>query len=214
MAKIQLNAKLRDGIGKNKVDKIRVEGMIPGVVYSKGEDNKVVEISAHEFDFVLRDAGMTTIVDMMIDGKRHPILIKEIQYHPYKNRILHVDFQGIKMDETIKLAIPVRLLNRDSIRLQPSVLMQVLDEMNIECLPGDIPTSIEYDVAEMTFEEPVMIKDLDIFNDEKITVFHDADEVVATLNPVSEVEEEEGSEEEEISAADVKTVAETESEEE
>ncbi len=214
MADIKLQADKREGKGKNKVDKLRAESLVPGVVYAKALDNRHIQFTEREFKLMLREAGMTTIVDLVIDGESIPVLVKDIQYHPYKNQVLHVDFQEIKMDETIKLAIPIRLLNREDIQLKPSILIQVLDELDIECLPMDIPDLVEYDVSSITFDEPVTVKDLDIFNDDKITIFDEADDIVATLNhPQEEEEEEEELEELDVDAADVPTVSETEEDE-
>ncbi len=212
MSEIKLNASTRTGVGKNKVDKMRVAGNIPAVVYAKGSENRHVEVSAHEFEMVLREAGMTTIVNLDLDGTKIPVLIKDIQNHPFKRLVLHVDFQEVRMDQPIKLSVPIHLLGRDEIKLQPSVLMQQLDELDIECLPMDIPERVEYDVKEITFDAPVMVKDLDVFNDDKITIFNDADDVVCSLMEVQEVVEEE--EEEGEASADVPTVSETEEGEE
>lgn len=209
MSEIKLNASTRTGVGKNKVDKMRVAGNIPAVVYAKGSENRHVEVSAHEFEMVLREAGMTTIVNLDLDGTKIPVLIKDIQNHPFKRLVLHVDFQEVRMDQPIKLSVPIHLLGRDEIKLQPSVLMQQLDELDIECLPMDIPERVEYDVKEITFDAPVMVKDLDVFNDDKITIFNDADDVVCSLMEVQEVVEEEGE-----ASADVPTVSETEEGEE
>lgn len=212
MSEIKLNASTRTGVGKNKVDKMRATGNIPAVVYAKGSENRHVEVSAHEFEMVLREAGMTTIVNLDLDGTKIPVLIKDIQNHPFKRLVLHVDFQEVRMDQPIKLSVPIHLLGRDEIKLQPSVLMQQLDELDIECLPMDIPERVEYDVKEITFDAAVMVKDLDVFNDDKITIFNDADDVVCSLMEVQEVVEEE--EEEGEASADVPTVSETEEEEE
>lgn len=212
MSEIKLNASTRTGVGKNKVDKMRVAGNIPAVVYAKGSENRHVEVSAHEFEMVLREAGMTTIVNLDLDGTKIPVLIKDIQNHPFKRLVLHVDFQEVRMDQPIKLSVPIHLLGRDEIKLQPSVLMQQLDELDIECLPMDIPERVEYDVKEITFDAPVMVKDLDVFNDDKITIFNDADDVICSLMEVQEVVEEE--EEEGEASADVPTVSETEEGEE
>ena len=116
------------------------------------------------------------------------------------------------MDEKIRVFIPVVLLNRDEIKLQPSVLVQILDEVEVECLPADIPNTAEVDVADMDFATPIYVSDLDIAKEEKVEILLDLDTVVCTLSEPSMEEEEEDLEEVE-DAADVPLVSDEEDEE-
>ena len=86
------------------------------------------------------------------------------------------------MDEAIRMFVPVNLINRDAIKLQPSVLAQSIDEIEIECLPGDIPNSASYDVIDLDFTTAVHVGDLDIAQNDKITILTDLDDVVCTLS--------------------------------
>lgn len=210
MADIKLNASKREGLGKNKVDKIREEKLVPAIIYKRGEDNIPVQIEAGEFDKVFKEAGSSTLIDVLVDGEKHVAIIKDVQRHPFKNIVLHADFQTIRMDETIRISVPIILEGRDEIRLQPSVLNQILSELEIECLPGDIPEEVSISVVDMDFETPIYVKDLEIFGDDKITIHHEEEDLVATLSEPQEVEEEEETDEEEMDAADVPTVDETE----
>ena len=141
-------------------------------------------------------AGSTSLLGLELEGQTIPAIIKEIQRHPIKNQILHLDFQKLNMDEKIKMTLPIMLLNRDSIKLQPSVLTQILDQIDIECLPNDIPNNAEVDVANMDFTTPIMVKDLDIAKDDKVVVLRDLEDVVCTLSePSMEVEDEEDTDE-------------------
>lgn len=210
MADIKLNASKREGLGKNKVDKIREEKLVPAIIYKRGEDNIPVQIEAGEFDKVFKEAGSSTLIDVLVDGEKHVAIIKDVQRHPFKNIVLHADFQTIRMDETIRISVPIILEGRDEIRLQPSVLNQILSELEIECLPGDIPEEVSISVVDMDFETPIYVKDLEIFSDDKITIHHEEEDLVATLSEPQEVEEEEETDEEEMDAADVPTVDETE----
>lgn len=211
MAEIKLNVELREGIGKNKTNKLRAEKIVPGVVYGKGVEPKTISISEKELHKVFLSAGSNTIIDLVLGSENLPVLFKEVQKHPYKNRYTHVDFYMIDMKESLRIQIPIILEGRDDIILQPSVLTQQLNEVDIECLPIDIPQAAVYNVAEMQYGDQVLVKDLDIFSNEKLTFWTDAEELVATLQePREEVEEEET--DETIDAADVPTVDETEEE--
>lgn len=204
MADYTLQASWREAKGKNKVDKLRAEGKIPAVLYLNGEETKSLLVNAREFDKAYGAVGTTSLLDLEFgDGKR-TVLVKEVQRHPYRNDVLHIDFQGVRMDEKIKVMVPVNLLNRDEIRLQPSVLMQMVDEVEVECLPANIPAFAEADVENMQYGDVITVGDLDIAKDGKVEILLPLEEVVCTLSEPQEVSEEE--ETEEISAADVPEV--------
>lgn len=181
MKKFVLKAELREKTGSNSARKLRAQELITAEVYQRGEENLSVVISAREFDKVIEKAGTTSIITLTVDGKERNVLIKEYQRHPYKNMFLHVDFLGVKMDEPIRVMVPVVLLNRDSIYVQPSVLLQNLEEVEVESLPAFIPAHAEIDVQNMQYNDVFHVKDLDIFNDENVTVHTDAEEVVCSL---------------------------------
>lgn len=130
--------------------------------------------------------------------------------HPVKNKVLHIDFQELNMDEKIKVLIPVHLLNRDEIKLQPSVLTQLLNEVEVECLPGNIPNTADVDVSGMDFATPLFVRDLDIAKDSNIEILAEEDIVVCTLSEPVEQEEDEETDGEETEAADVPVVGEDE----
>ena len=199
MAVTVIEVQNRIETGKNFVDKMRLEDMIPGVVYSRGGETIHITVKAPEFSRAYRIAGSASLINLNLEGEKIPAIIKEIQRHPFKNQVLHVDFQKINMDEKIRMTIPIVLINRDSIQIQPSVLMQLLDEIDIECLPGDIPNSIEVNVEGMDLDTPIMISDLDIAKNEDITILSNLDDVICTLTVPTieeEPEEEDGEESE------------------
>lgn len=213
MADLVLNANNREATGKNKVNKLRNEELIPGVIYAKGEDNKNVQVTTREFDKILRLAGTSTIITLNIDGENKDVLIKDYQIHPYKNQYLHIDFQAINQNETIRVNVPVVLLGRDDIDVKDSVLVQNMDTVDVECLPKYIPQTADVEVSELQIGDNKTVADLDIFSNENITVLAEEDEVVCSLQEVTEevIEEDE---ETSADAADVPTVDETEESEE
>lgn len=212
MSEFKLEAKIREGVGKNKVDKLRVEGLVPSVIYSKGKESQNIVLEAGEFSKIYAEAGTSSIIDLTIDGKEQPTLIKEVQKHPFKNQFIHVDFVGIDMSEKMRVVIPIVLEGRENIRIQPSVLMQLLNEVEVECLPADLPSEAKVNVEAMELGDTLLVKDLDVAINEKVEVLDDIEEAVATLSePREEVIEEDV---EDADAADVPTVEETETEEE
>ena len=211
MAEYKLKAEKREAVGKNKVDKIRQNEQLPAAIFQKGKETENITIDDLEFQMLYQKAGMTSIIDLDIDGAVRPAIIKEIQRHPFKNQIYHVGFQGINMYEKIKIEVPVELLNRDEIRKQPSVLNQQLDTIEVLVLPSNIPDSFSIDVQNMDYDDSFTVKDL-VGDNEDVEVLIDLDEVVCSLAMPREEKEEE--EVEETSAADVPVVGKEEKEEE
>ncbi|MBU5313225.1 50S ribosomal protein L25 [Tissierella carlieri] len=185
MTAIKMQIQKRTESGKNLVKKIRKDNIIPAVVYSRGGETASVSVDSAEFLRVYKSAGSSSLLSLELEGETIPAIIKEIQRHPVKNQILHVDFQKLNMDEKVRMTVPIVLVNRDSIKLQPSILMQLLDQIEIECLPTDIPNGAEVDVENMDFTTPMLVKDLDIANNENITILRELEDVVCTLTQPS-----------------------------
>ena len=213
MADLVLNANKREATGKNKVNKIRQEELIPGVIYAKGEENLNVQFTSRDFDKVLRQAGTSTIITLDIDGENKDVLIKDYQTHPYKNQYLHVDFQAINQNETIRVSVPVVLLGRDDLRIDDAVLVQNLDTIEVECLPKYIPQTAEVEISEMEIGDAKTVADLDIFENDNITLLEEDDEVICSLQEASEEEISEDEDGDDVDAAEVPTVEETEGKE-
>ncbi len=211
MTEYKLKAEKREAVGKNKVDKIRQNEKLPAAVFQKGKETENITIGDLEFQMLYQKAGMTSIIDLDIDGTIRPAIVKEIQRHPFKNQIYHVGFQGISMDEKIKIEVPVELINRDEIRKQPSVLNQQLDTIEVEVLPANIPDSFSIDVQNMDYDDTFTVRDL-VGDNKDVEVLIDLDEVVCSLSmPREEKEEEETTE---TAAADVPVVGKEEKAEE
>ncbi len=189
MTAIKMQIQKRTDIGKNFVDKMRANKTIPGVIYSRGEESVHVSVNEIEFLKVYKSAGSSSLLGLELEGVTIPAIIKEIQRHPFKNEILHVDFQKLNMNEKVKMNVPIILTNRDSIKLQPSILMQLLDQIEIECLPGNIPNGAEVNVEDMDFTTPLLVKDLDIAKDGDVVILRDLEDVVCSLAQPSTVKE-------------------------
>lgn len=213
MAKIVLQAEKREATGKNQVKKLRNKELIPGVIYAKNQENVNVQFTARDFEKVLRQAGTSTIITLDIDGEGKEVLIKEFASHAYKNQFLHVDFQAIDQNQSIRVTVPVVLVNRDDMNEVNGVLVQNLESVEVECLPKYIPQTADVDVKEMAIGDNMTIANLDIASNEDITILADEDEVVCSLQEVSE-EEIIDEDAEVVDAADVPTVDETEEDEE
>lgn len=208
MAEIVLQAQKREATGKNKVNKLRNEELVPAVIYAKGEENINVQVTSREFEKVLKKAGTSTIITLDFGDEKKDVLIKAYQNHPFKNIFLHVDFQAINQNETIRVQVPVVLVGRDDIRVEPSVLVQNIDVVEVECLPRYIPQTADVEVSDLQIGDNRTVADLDIAKVDDITILLEDDEVVCSLQEPNE--EEIPEEDEEADAAEVPTVDETE----
>ncbi|MCI5642529.1 MAG: 50S ribosomal protein L25 [Peptoniphilus sp.] len=198
----------RDAKGKNKVDKLRTKGEIPGVLYSKGEEAKLVSGLEKDLLKAFSEEGYSNIFEIEVDGETISVLFKEVQMHHIKNAMVHFDLFEVDMNTELTVEVPVILEGRDEVKVQPSSLIQVLNEVQVTCLPKYLPSEAVVNVVEMQIGDVKTVADLDIYGDENIKIDIDAEETVATLvEPTEEKEPEEG--EEEVSA-EVPTVAETE----
>ncbi|MDD7464540.1 MAG: 50S ribosomal protein L25 [Anaerococcus sp.] len=210
MADLNLQAQKREAVGKNKVNKLRQQSIVPGVVYAKDEDNINVQVVAKDFERILSRAGTSTIINLEMDGEDIQVLIKSYQTHPFKSEFLHVDFQKIKADEAIRVNIPVVLQGRDEIQVQPSVLIQNIDNVDVECLPKYIPQTADINVVDMQIGDTFTVADLDIAKNENITILAEEDEVVCSLQEPQEENLDEVDEAADVDAGEVPTVDETE----
>lgn len=215
MSSLKMSVEKREGLGKNKVDKLRNEKLIPGVLYAKGEDSISVTANQIELMKIFEEAGTSSLVEVEYGEEKRMILFKEVQMHPFKNQILHFDMYAVNMMEKIRLLIPIILHNRDSVQEQPSVLLQLLDEVEVECLPGNLPSAGEVDVQNMKIGDVLTVADLDVSSIPEIDVLTPAEDPICSLSePREELEPEDDEELEEVSAADVPTVDESNEEEE
>ena len=213
MNTIKLNLVKREDLGTSGAKKTRAEGMVPGIFYAKDSEPVAVAAKANELQKVVDEAGTSALVDVNVNGEDHKILFKEIQEHPFKNQLLHFDAYGVNLKENIKLSIPVVLEGRDDIRVQPSVLLQLLEEVEVECLPTSLPSEGVVNVADMQIGDTLTVADLDVASIADIEVLTDLDEAVCALQEPRE-ESVEDEEEASADAADVPTVGETEASEE
>ena len=162
MASAQLSAQARDKGGKGVARKLRSEGRIPAVVYGHGRDPQALSIATRELERLLDHiSAESTVIDLDIDGRGSRTLIREIQRHPFKRQILHVDFQELVAGEKITVNIPVILVGvPDGVRMDGGVLDQVMREIEVEVDPSNIPNHIDVDVTKLTIGTSIHVGDI------------------------------------------------------
>ena len=191
---VTLQIEMRDGRGKGAARKLRADGHIPANIYGHGIDSIAVKADAHEFDALTsRISVENTLVELELEGKSRQVLIREIQRHPYKSQVLHVDFFAIRADETIKVSVPVHVTGTASgVKNSGGVLQQALHEVDIEVLPSDIPEAFEIDVSELEIGDSLHVSDLDTMGFETSEA---PERTIVTVQPPRVLEEPEEAEE-------------------
>jgi large subunit ribosomal protein L25 len=180
MANATLKASRRDQSGKGAARKLRGTGRIPAVLYGHGDKNESLSLDAHELELLLAHiASGSTLISLDIDGRRTDVLIRELQRHPYKPEVMHVDFLQVHGDETLTLSVPIRLTGTPKgVMDDGGVLDQVLYELEIECLPRDIPEAVEIDISRLGLGESLRVHDITFPN---ATILNDGDLPVASV---------------------------------
>jgi large subunit ribosomal protein L25 len=157
-------AKPREGkFNKNAARRVRVAGKIPAVVYGAGKESVAVELDPKQILRILHsESGHNTIFDVDIAGQGVvKAMIVDWQYEPIRDSLLHIDLKRIALDKTMKVSVPVRLVGVPvGVKNEGGMLDQVLREVEIECLPGDIPSHIDVDVTGLGMFAAVRVSDL------------------------------------------------------
>ena len=215
---MQLNGQKREQLGK-KADLVRQEGLIPAVIFGKGLDSLSISVSYNDFTDVFAKAGETSVIDLVVDGKKHPVLVKEIQEHHITSEPIHIGFYEVDLKQKTRANIPVEIINEqqnDLIRSGEAIVLLILDEIEVEALPTDFPEKFVVDASALPEIDSVLtIADLD-FDKQKVEVVDlEPEEVLAKLDYAQMLEEEEEEEitEEEAMAEIEATEEKAESEE-
>ena len=172
---------------KNHARRVRVQGLIPAVVYGAGKESVAVTVDPKVITKILySDAGHNTIFDLTIEGAPAAKgMIVEWQNEPIKGHLLHIDIKRIAMDKSMRVSVPVQLVGIPAgVKQQGGILGQVLHEVEIECLPGDIPGHIDVDVSALEINGAVHISDLP--HSDKIKFLGDEHALVAHVTVLRE----------------------------
>ena len=182
-----LEAQPRTPGNKNDARRVRRSGKIPGVVYGAGKQALTVSVDPRQVTRILHSAtGHNTIFDLALDGsERTKVMIVDWQYEPIKGKLLHIDVKRIAMDKALRVNIPILLKGEAAgVKQEGGILEQMLREVEIECLPGDIPSHIDVDVSELTFGKVLRVADLP--HNEKLKFLTDENQPVAHVTSVKE----------------------------
>jgi len=183
-----LEAQPRTPGNKNEARRVRQGGKIPAVVYGAGQDSVPVAVDPRQVSRILHsETGHNTIFDLTLDGSKTKAMIVDWQYEPIKGKLLHIDVKRIAMDKKLAVMVPITLKGEAAgVKQQGGILEQMLREVEVECLPQDIPSHIDVDVSDLVFGKVLRVSDLP--HNEKVKFLTDENQPVAHVTSVKEEE--------------------------
>lgn len=216
--KLQLNAEIREDVGKGASRRLRHQGVVPAIVYGAGKEPQTLSLQHNEvIKAAETEAFFSQILDLNIAGKKQPVVLKDIQRHAFKPKITHLDFLRIKASEAITMNIPLHFINEEDAPgvKEGGAISHAITEVEVKCLPANLPEYIAVDVANMKLDDIVHLSDLKLPEGVELTVFshgdvEEHDQPVASLHMTriaAEVEEAPVEEEVETESTETKEEA-------
>ena len=204
MKKVQLSGSIRSNVGKKDAKALRVEGLVPCVLYGQGEQThfavKIIDIERIVYSPDVYQ------VELDIDGKKATGIIQELQQHPLKDLITHVDFLQLDANKAVKVGLPVRLTGNSRGVMAGGRLLQVFRRLQVFALPGDLPEAIVVDITKLRIGQAIRIKD--IAND-KLRILDPNSAVIVSVSRARGSVDDSGDDEEEEETAIEATATET-----
>ncbi|RKD22799.1 50S ribosomal protein L25/general stress protein Ctc [Ammoniphilus oxalaticus] len=190
-----LEAQRRQSKSRSGLNELRKSGRVPGVLYGMNKDNEVIHLNESQLNQTLRSEGRNAILDLAIEaGPKEKVVIAEIQTHPIRNEILHLDLRRLDMTEEMVAAVSVILTGEAEGAKAGGVLQHLLWEVEVRCLPADLPDSITVDISNLQIGDTITVQDLEV--PAGVEIQQEAEEgVVSVTAPRQEsVDEEDASE--------------------
>jgi large subunit ribosomal protein L25 len=203
---IVLEAKKRTITGK-KVNRLRRQGFLPGIIYGKVGKEQLdpipIQLDLHEVSKTINTLTGSSLITVDVDGEEYPVILREVQKDIIYGTLRHVDFMAVSLTEKLQTAVPIELIGQAPAEItMAAVVVTGISELEIECLPQDLPDRIEVDATILEdIDSVIYVRDLEI--PENIEVLSDPDELVAGVTYVTIEEEEEEEEEEEAELAEL-----------
>jgi large subunit ribosomal protein L25 len=182
-----LEAQPREAGTKNHARRVRMGGKIPAVVYGAGKDSLPITVDPrHVLRILHSETGHNTIFDLALTGgENSKAMIVDWQYEPIKGTLMHIDLKRIALDKVLIVSVPIYLVGEAAgVKQEGGIMEQMLREVEIECLPADIPSHIDADVSELTFGKVLRVSELP--HSDKIKFITDANQPVAHVTSVKE----------------------------
>ncbi len=183
--KIEFNANKRELQGTGASRRLRRAGKVPGILYGGETAALPIEVDHNAlFHSLKQESFHASILTMNLDGQKQPVLLRDYQMHAFRPQVLHIDFQRVAADKKIHMKVPLHFINADiapGVKLQGGVVSHVLNELNIMCLPADLPEFVEVDMKDVSVGHSVHVKDLNLPKGVEAVLHRNENPVVATI---------------------------------
>ncbi|PTQ87249.1 50S ribosomal protein L25/general stress protein Ctc [Nitrosomonas ureae] len=184
--KIEISADKRTLQGKGASRRLRGSGKVPAVIYGGEQAAQSIEMDHNDLFHKLRlEAFHASILTLSVAGKKEPVLLRDVQMHPFKKQVLHVDFQRVDKNKKIHMKVPLHFINAEispGVKTSGGIVTHILTEVDITCLPGDLPEFISVDLAELTAGHTLHLSDLVLPKDVETVALTKGDDLpVATI---------------------------------
>mgnify|MGYP003962838657 FL=1 len=198
-----LSGKIREKTGKVATKEVRRNGEIPAVLYGL-KDNLSFSVCADNLKDILTAKGQNALIDLNLEGnKKRKVILKEFQSHPLKERWVHVDFLEVDVVKPVKVNVDVHLIGKSAGEKMGGLVHQVLKSIHVECLPTDIPQSVDLDVTAVELGQVLHVSDLSI--PDKVKILHEPNEAIVSVH--LEKVKEEKTEDEELAEGETEATA-------
>ena len=199
-----LSGKIREKTGKVATKEVRRNGEIPAVLYGL-KDNLSFSVCPDNLKDILTAKGQNALIDLNLEGnKKRKVILKEFQSHPLKERWVHVDFLEVDVTKTVKVSVDVHLIGKSAGEKMGGLINLVLKSLQVECLPVDIPQSVDLDVTAVELGQVLHVSDLGL--PDKVKILNQPNEVVVSVY-MPKVEEEKVADEEELAEGETEATA-------
>tara|TARA_Y100000996_G_scaffold413803_1_gene402913 strand:+ start:166 stop:849 length:684 start_codon:yes stop_codon:yes gene_type:complete len=184
----------RDSVSKNAIKQMRKDGKVPGIYYSHDSKNSIPFYIERQ---VLRQAYKSgaRIFSINVGNKKRTVIFKSVDYHPVTDQVLHIDLYGVKMDQAVTISVELKLTGSAKGVVEGGILVQGLNELEIDCLPMDIPEFLEADISNLNLGDSLRVANLQL--DEKFDIKSSEDQIIASVtHPMKEEKATDSTEEE------------------
>jgi large subunit ribosomal protein L25 len=182
--KIEVSATTRKAQGTGASRRLRKTGRVPGILYG-GSEPALIEIDHNNLYYSLRsEAFHASVLTLDLDGKKEQVLLRDFQMHPFRQQVLHIDFQRVDANKKIHMKVPLHFINAEiapGVKLGGGIINHVLNELEISCLPADLPEFIEVDLSGLDLGHSIHVSDIKLPKSVGIAGHHHGGDAVATV---------------------------------
>ncbi len=195
-------AKVRSKFGSSDSKRLRRSGRVPGIIYGSNDEPTNIELDHNHIRLALDiESFHSSILDVEIDGKTEKVLLRDFQVHPYKQQVTHIDFQRVDESKELHTNVPLHFVGEDqcpAVKLGGGIVSHIMNEVEIKCLPKDLPEFIEVDISKLDIGNSLHVSELNLPEKVSLVLHGQEDPVVVTaIKPKGVIEDEEVTEDSE-----------------